>query len=287
MQFFLKIFFLGALAVVSSLSYALELKGPVRIVSASLASDEILLELLKSEKDKKRLLAVSYLADDPKYSSVHEQLKHIPKRFRTDIEATIKMRPDLLVLASYNEAKFKKAFKRFKIPFLELQDFRSVQDIAQNINLIGEAIEKEKKAKELSKNFIAKVKEVSQRLKKNCPKPISLLPYSSTDVLPGKNTIFDSLLQELGIQNSVGAFGGKGWAKINIESISKLSPDFIVVSGSSDIKNIQQRAGWKWLKAAKHKKFVVVPENLLSSTSHHLAEAAIIIAKQVCPGLQE
>lgn len=272
--------------LLSSLSIAKPSRTPQRIVSASLASDEVLVELLKEKVDRQRLIAVSHLADNPVYSSVGHQLNGVTGRFRSDIESTLKMKPDLLILASFNQAKFKSFFSRFKIPFIELRSFQSLSDIATNIQLIGKAIGKDKEARKLSDKFLSAVSSYSTKLKKKCPRPVSALMFTSSNLLVGKDTTIDSILEKLDVTNSAAKAGVEGWAQVSAESIAKLDPDWIILSGTNAAKNVAKASGWQWLRAVKGRKFIYVPTRLLSSTSHHLATTVKLIAEQVCNGLK-
>ena len=64
---------------------------PQRIVSTNLASDEILLELVPPQE--KRILALSTLVDDPKYSNAVEAARNVPHRFTGNLDLLMHLKP--------------------------------------------------------------------------------------------------------------------------------------------------------------------------------------------------
>ena len=60
-----------------------------KIASTSLASDEILIDILSKSNKLNRLLAISTLSDSKEYSNVTEIAKKIPYRTNTNLEKLI------------------------------------------------------------------------------------------------------------------------------------------------------------------------------------------------------
>ena len=81
----------------TGIKYQLE-KPPTRIISATLASDHILSELI----DQQRLLAVSSYIDYPSLSNIVGFYSKEITRTEGEIESILALQPDLVFVASYS-----------------------------------------------------------------------------------------------------------------------------------------------------------------------------------------
>ena len=80
---------------------------PQRLVSLTLATDEILLALVPP----KRIAALTHLADDPRFSGAVVEAKMVPQRVRANAEQVIAFRPDLAFVAAYTSATTKELLR--------------------------------------------------------------------------------------------------------------------------------------------------------------------------------
>lgn len=73
-------------------------KKPERIVSLTISTDEILLELVAVE----RIAALTYLVDDPGISNAVEKSKKVSARLDgNSAEAILALKPDLVIVADF------------------------------------------------------------------------------------------------------------------------------------------------------------------------------------------
>ena len=111
---------------------------PARIVSCSLASDEILLALVGTE----RLAAVTALAADPARSSAAEEAKRVPRQISSlaaEAETLLALKPDLVVISPYNTPEAVEVLRRAGAPIFRLAPLDSLEGIRKNVRLLGEA----------------------------------------------------------------------------------------------------------------------------------------------------
>src|SRR4051794_12554739 len=112
----------------------------IRIASCSLASDETLLDLAVKSGRPEELVAVSTLADDPRYSNVAGTLpKTLTGRCGAELESLLKLKPDLAILASYNKPELLQRLAATGVKTLTLGDFKSLDDIEANVLTVGKA----------------------------------------------------------------------------------------------------------------------------------------------------
>lgn len=245
---------------------------PQRVLSAFVGADEIVLALLADEP--KRILALSPLARDPRYSSVAEEAKRWPV-FGEEIESLVQLKPELVIAARYTRAEWIETLKRAKINTFVLGQFSSIEDILANIETIGRLLHKEKKAAQLIEDF----KKRRAALRSSCPlKGRKVLHYTEDGQLFGGGTTFDSFIEALGAENLISSLGVKGWAKVSDEKILTLRPDYLITAGSEAdradlLKRLRETLPWKHLAAVREGKLILIPPPALSSVSQHILDA--------------
>jgi iron complex transport system substrate-binding protein len=258
------------------------LKGP--IVSASLASDEILLALFPHAETESNIVLSSFV-DNPAYSSVTAIAAKIPRRWHNSVEDLIALKPSIVFLASYNHPSFKIRLEQAKIPFLELKSFDHLTDIKNHITRIGKAVGKDQEAQKIADSFQKSLDQLASENKKNSRKP-SVLSYSSTSTPGGKGTLINDIIEHAGGENLAGKVGLLGWAKLNSEILASMNPDYILISEGQmtkqqAISQIESDLAWKHIPAVKQQRFVFVDQAKLNSVSPHVLDAVTAIHRQL------
>jgi iron complex transport system substrate-binding protein len=248
-------------------------KSPQRIISLSLASDEIVFDLL-GEKGRSRLIAVSKSAASPVYSNLAESVKSLPL-IGTDLETIVRARPDLVITASYNEAKIKKRLEQAGICVRELSNFNRLADIEQNIAKIGLWLDLEQEGKKAASEFHAAVSKMQARSTSGIR--VKAFAYSDGMFIAGRETLFDDIVTAAGGENVTSSLFA-GWKKATAESLIQLKPDLIVATdehGSVEkiLEKMERDPATKQFPAVKNKKVIIIPAKTLVSVSQHVAKA--------------
>lgn len=254
---------------------------PNRIISGSLASDEILLDILSRTRGTNRLIAVSTMAFDARYSNVweHPALRLIKSRFGGELESLVAQKPDLVILASFNRPEYVKSLESAHVRVFVLDDFFSLEGIAKNIETIGKIICESPAASELKREFELSLSRYRERkILKPRPTVLNFFSEGSEDQLLGEMTTFDEIVTLAGASNLAKAEKLKLWTKLSLERLVTLDPDFVVATGEEkDRSEIQKlllsRAGWRDKKAVKSGRIVLVPNRELMAVSHHVTKA--------------
>ena len=242
---------------------------PQRIVSTSIAGDEMLLALLSR---KERLVATSALATNKLYSNIF----HLPhnRPVATSIEKVTALRPDLVVCSVFNRQQFLFALARLGLPKIKLNKFSTIEHILANIKTLGKHIGEQERAR----NMLVSLRQRLANIGKLPAKP-RLLNFFADNTLMGSATVFDSIVQQAGAINLARSIGIKGFAKVNVETLATLKPDFIVIpteiyAPAKIIIRLKQMQGWKNLLAVRKNKFIYVPARELLSTSQYAVNAS-------------
>jgi iron complex transport system substrate-binding protein len=76
--------------------------GPVRVVSQTVGTDELLLAVAEPSQ----IAALSYLSREPAFSAISEEAKRYPQLPKnSDLESVLKFEPTLLLCADYSRAE--------------------------------------------------------------------------------------------------------------------------------------------------------------------------------------
>lgn len=245
--------------------------APARIASLSLASDEILVDLIPSCGGTNRIIALSTLADDPSMSSITDKASQIKGRVHSEPESLFALKPDLVIAATFNRPELLRMTEARKIPLLLLSQFTSADDIATNIEKIGVAIGCESQAKSMKEVFLTKIRAFNGVKNRK-----SLILYNPELIIMGSATLFDDLVQRAGATNAAAKLGIKGWPKLDAEAVLSMKPDGIVTleTDSTEFRSkIAKHPAWGKLEAVKQQKFIFLKSRTAQSTSHYFAEA--------------
>jgi iron complex transport system substrate-binding protein len=254
--------------------------APRRIVSCSVAGDEILLQLLTTKEKRKRLLAVSELADNPEYSTVSREAKDIPQRTGTHIEHILSLKSDLIIAASFNQAEFLQKLQSLKLKTHVMEGFRSLEDLKRHILTLGALIGAEKESQEKVKALFEEIA-IHRSQNTRHPKVLILMPDRT---LLGKDTLLDDVVTQAGYINIAREWGVVGWQKISEEKLLQAHPDWILTSAyerdrTQVLKTLKQSPA---LKRIKHldSKLIIIPPAIFSSFSPKILQALMIIPRR-------
>ena len=252
---------------------------PQRIVSLSLASDEVLLDLLPSCGGNGRLVAVSTFADDPNSSNVVGKAKQIKGRVHSEPETLLKQKPDLVIAASFNRPELVELLRARHIKVIVLDHFSSAEDIALNIATIADAVNCHDPGTTMIENFHKRLAKIPRP-----QKPLRVVSWSPSLMVMAGGTLFDAMVSTIGHTNAAATAGLKKWPRVGVEILRNWNPD-AVISGC-DIEDcaalrqkIKNDPAWKDLTSLREDKLVMIPSRLLLTTSHYFAEASELIAE--------
>ena len=254
-------FFIYILCLASKSLYAY----PQRIVSTTVASDEILVKLLEDGNDIKRLVAVSKFALSPEYSHLTSLPAHIKNEATNNVEFIAKIKPDLVIITSFSNPSKKLMLQRLRIPFYEMQSFDNITDIEKEIVSIGEKIGKKQKAKKVVEDMKKRLKALTLPKKK-----YTVLNYSSSSSLLGAKTLFNDMVVKAGAVNLATEKGIVRWKKVSDEYLLTLNPDYIVMSKE---EKSHLSAAWRDKKAMKQSNIIKLSSKDLLSTSQYIVDA--------------
>jgi iron complex transport system substrate-binding protein len=259
-------------------------RPPRRIVSQSLASDEVLLELVAGE----RLAAISALALDPRYSRAVEAAARVPRTVLHDTEELLAMRADLIVVASYTTPETLRQLDAAGAPVLRLRRFDGVEAIRANLSTLGFAVGEDEAAAALVAELDARIgserRRVAAALGGRRPRVVSW----DGGVVPGLGTTFDDVVRLLGAENVASAAGLHGWPRVSSEQILAWDPEAIFAAAPPGEEEAERRRlladpRVALTAAGRAGRVHVLDAATVTTVSHHIAELVEAIGACLAP----
>ncbi len=241
---------------------------PTRIISLTLGNDEALFNMIPI----KHLIGVDYTATEATYSHVTQAIvkDHIPVfgsvNGTLNAEAIIKAKPDLVLVADYVNQKVVAQLKNAGIPVYEFNNFNSIANIEQNIQVLGQLVNAQGQATKL----IDQMKTNLAWYKAHQPKKKPTVLYDSYNYVSGTNTTANDIILAAGGINAAAKVNG--WAQLTAEQVIAMNPDVIVIpddSGAADteLKTFLANPAFAHLKAVVNHHVYTAPDADLSAVS--------------------
>ena len=241
---------------------------PQRIVSVTITGDVLLQALV----DSSRILAVCALADD---SGIHEAAGLFPSKPRMgpDLEKILTLRPDLVLLGSFNDPDFVAAIRNAGVPAEILESPRSLARIRTFLKSVGTRLGSPAKSDSLVAWMDSVLQDVKARAAR-CPER-PRVAYWSEGYTAGDSSTIHELLITAGARNAVAEAGLHGSVPLAVEDMVVLDPDWILRTtweAGGTVKPLPE--AFKNLRAVREGRVAYAPGRVLLSTSHRAAVGA-------------
>jgi iron complex transport system substrate-binding protein len=247
--------------------------SPQRIVSQTVLSDEILWEL--GESVRSRVVAVSRMADDRRYSPVADAWPAAVPRVGGTAESVLAVGPDLAIVAGFTAAETKKMLERGGVRLLVLDGFDGFEAYRGTIATIGAAIDAPAEAAALRERFDDEIAAIEARRSPSRPRVISW----NDGNIAGKGTTFDDAARTAGFGNLASERGIDGHGRIGIETLVAWDPEYLVIpcgeiACAEAERAFAERPGVARMRAVTEGHVVGVESAILYSAGQTMVELA-------------
>jgi iron complex transport system substrate-binding protein len=268
-------------------------RRPQRIVSLTMFSDEVLLELVGPG----RLAAVSSFAQDPAVSNIAGRIAAIPYRLGLHAELILSLRPDLVVVANWSDAAVVAQLRAAELLVYLSASAANLEQIREKIRALARVVGEEQAGERLIAGMDARLEDLDRRLAA-VPESrrLTVLDYSAWGVAMGRGSSWDQIVRRAGLRNAVDRLPVDGWGQVPLskERLIELDPDLLVLpgwvygqAGGADAfyDRVVADPALRNLKALRSRRLVRMPENLRATTSQHIVEAIEFLARAAYPEL--
>jgi iron complex transport system substrate-binding protein len=194
---------------------------PQRVMSLSLCTDELLLELLPKE----RIASVTYYAHQPVVLKHWPAAAEIKENFGS-AEEIVELHPDLVLAGTFTTPAARRVLEELRFALLEVPPAENFPDIRAVTRLVGHALGRETEAERLIQEMDGHLK----RLQAEPARKIRVVAWGEGGSIPGEGTLFDAILRAAGGINI--ASSGAAYTAFDLEQLLAAKPDVIAYSSS-------------------------------------------------------
>ena len=268
-------------------------RRPESVLSLSLFSDEVLMEMLPAES----FAAVTSMTVNPVYSNVAEQAAGMEPVIEFNVEQIISLYPDLVIAANWSEAGKVEQLRQAGIPVYQINTPSNIAEIKAAVVQLGELVGRTAEAEELNAWIDQDLHDLAARvgaLKDD--ERLSAIDYNSWGSANGGNTTWDLVLELAGIENAVGDMevGDFGQVQLSKEVLIEVDPDILFLpsyiwgeDGAADAfyRQTVEDPALAGVQAIEDDRVYIFPERLKGSYSQYLVQAAWAAAEMAYPDL--
>lgn len=254
---------------------------PKRIVSATVASDEIFLEIL----DSKRIVAVTGYSEDPVRSNIPGKYPNeIVRLPQAEIERILMLEPDMAVVAEFTYAQTVRLLISSGISVVRLREADSFEAVFQNIRLLGAATGAEKEADALVASIQRRIEAVEAAVASRSRPRVLFYSYSDNGVATrGSGTLIDEMIRRAGGANVTQERGLKGLDELTLEEALELEPEVLLFFDPDLMKQTVDAPVWQAVPAVRSGRVFLISEASLMTVSQYAVEGLEAIARVLHP----
>jgi iron complex transport system substrate-binding protein len=282
------------LTVVDDAGNTLLLPGPPRrIVSLTLATDEILLTLLA----KSRLIAVTTFAADRAVSNVADLSADIPHKLAMNVEAIVSLQADLVLVAPWSDPGPVQQLRNAGVPVFMMASGLTVRSIEEKIEKLSRMSGEPERGRAMVAGMDARLAAVFERISRlPREKRARVLDYGIAGSAQGRGSSWDEIVRLAGLVDAVADIAPDRWGQVPLsrEKILQIDPDILILPGwvygdprgaAAFSARITGDPAFRTLAAVRAKRVYMMPENLKGTTSQYIVSAVEWLARTAYPAL--
>jgi iron complex transport system substrate-binding protein len=248
-----------------------------RIASLNLSADEILVELVSSD----RLVAVTAFADDPGNSNIVGRVpKSITRITHAQLERLVELQPDLVVVSDFSDADFLHMLSVSGLRYHRLGGLSSLAGIRRGIQGLADAVGESAKGEALIARFDSALRDLDGRLK-GATRP-RVLWWNDPDT-GGTGTLIDDLITRAGGRNVATELKLDGVRPVGAERALAADPDYFLVATGGDRARLAAHPVLGQARAVKAGQVIEMPPGLLMTLTQYAARSCAVLAHALHP----
>ena len=193
--------------------------GPRHVVSMNLCADELVLRLA----DRDQVAAVTYLAHDPRGSTVAREAMGIAVT-RGLSEEIVALRPDLVVAGAFTTQTTVGLLKRVGFPLLKLDVPNDFEGVRAQIRTVAAALGHPARGEAMVAALDARLAEVVP-----APKPLRALVMRPNAFTVAPGSLGDAIIRAAGLVNVAAELGRDRFGQVPLEAAALADADLIVL----------------------------------------------------------
>lgn len=262
---------------------------PQRIVSLTLGTDEILIDLVNPD----RIAALTYLSDDSGISHISERSIQVKNKIKgNSAEAILALKPDLVLIADWWELNILDTLREMGINVYVYKTPYTVADVKKTIREIAFIVGETERGETVIRDFDNRIHAVREKVSGVADGDVrSVIALTGKGAFGSRGSIYDDMCKYACIKNCLRDLKNDDSTNISKEIIIEENPDVIIVPGwdalgmlkVQSIKEILEDKSLQTVKAVKNKDVQQIPGKYLYCVSQYVANSVEILAKAVYP----
>ena len=259
---------------------------PLRIITASIGHDELVLALVPSE----RLVAVGNVSKNATFSNIAELVQDKAEITR-DPEVIIAQEPDVVVTSPFFPAEAIDALERLGIVVIQTELQQGPESRINSILLLGYVFGEEQRAFEFADEVQARYEALIAVTGSKAPQPsvLALTQYSDTLWVAGANSTEGGVIVAAGGVNAAETAGIEGNQTTSLEGVIAMAPEIIVIAqpiefgGEEFRQSLFENEALAEVPAIKNGAVYVVESKLFTTLSYWNIRGAEELARILWP----
>ncbi len=262
---------------------AIAAEPPVRVVSQTVGTDELLLALAEPGQ----VAALCHLATAPEFSAAAEEARRYPHLDQGDAESILKFKPTLVLAANYSRIELIEQVRRAGVPVLVFDRYTTLADAYANLRLLAHALGggAPARAERIVAGCESRVRALAAKLAG--VKPVRVIAPSTYGLIGGADTTFQDQCDHAGATNLAATLGNiTGHQAPPNEQMLTWPIDMVVVAGTdaaTALAPYRALPPYQFMAAVRDGRAALLKPWMLSSVSHHRVEAYEALARALHP----
>ena len=263
-------------------------KKPERIVSLSISTDEILLDLV----EPKRIVALTKYVDDEGISNATDKAKAVKGRVQAgNPEAILALRPDLILLPDFSSADTIQSLREMQQPVYVYKTPYNLAEVRACIKELGQVVGEEAAAQLILQRMEARLSQLQQKMGTiPATEQKRVIFMSDKGAYYSPEHSFNDICKHAQVVNALSQLHFAKPITVGQEEIVRLNPDAFILSGWVDstdqepaalAHNLSQDPSYASVKAVKNKAIYTLPAKHLLCLSQYMVEASYDLARAV------
>lgn len=261
---------------------------PQRIVSLTLGTDELLMDLVPAE----RIVGLTHLSNDAGISHVSERSGAVKNKIKgNSAEAIFELQPDLVLIADWWALNILQTLRDMGIPVYVYKTPYNVNDVEKMIAEVAEAVGESGKGEMLRQAYHERVKQL--RLRRGSTgrrSAVTLSGHGGTN-FGAKGSMYDDMCEYAGIENCLKDLPANGQATLSKEYIIEKNPDVILIpawtmQGMNQVASREELladSSLQTVNAIREKRIYPISGKAIYCVSHYVAQEIEVLAAAVYP----
>ena len=258
---------------------------PQRIISLSISTDEILLDLV----DRKRILALSKLADAPGISNIATQAQNIQGRATGEsAELLLALNPDVLLVPDFTKAATIQALRDMQLKVYVYKTPHDITSVRKCISNLGMVVGENERAQKLIDKMDKRLQEISQAIGQPSQEKSVIFMRDNGGAYYSPQSSFNEICRYAKVRNALTGLHYDKPMDISQEEVIRLNPDAFLLSDwnydgkhDADIakKALLDNPSYQSTKAIQNKEIYILPSAHLLAVSQYTVEAVADLAR--------